>query len=190
MIGIYKITDKISGKSYIGQSIHIFTRWSEHARHIREGRGINGIPLELKNLTFEILELCSTEELDDREIYWIKYYDSYNNGFNKTSGGQRKRGEEKASKNHPYQKALNVFIPPIPEEYMNKLLDLKTCRELADELRIPVIDVNNLGKFMTWNALKDYLKDYGYNYEVKKKKTKGKLHKYYIITGSWKEKFS
>lgn len=97
MIGIYKITDKISGKSYVGQSMNIFSRWKEHARNIRKGKGINenGVPLKLENLTFEILELCSTEELDDREIYWIKYYDSYNNGFNKTSGGQHKRGEEK-----------------------------------------------------------------------------------------------
>ena len=71
---------------------------------------------------------------------------------------------------------------------MNKLLDLKTCRELANELRIPVNDINNRGKIMTWNALKDCLKDHGYNYELKKKKIEGKLQTYYIITGSWKEK--
>ena len=190
MIGIYKITDKISGKSYIGQSIHIFTRWSEHARHIREEKELNGIPLEIENLTFEILELCSVEELDDKEIYWIKYYDSYNNGFNKTSGGQRKRGEGKARVTHLHQSTSKDSFPAIPEEYMNKLLDLKTCRELANKLRIVVNDINNRGKIMTWNALKECLKDHGYNYEVKKKKTKGKLHKYYIITGSWKEKSS
>ena len=96
--------------------------------------------------------------------------------------------EQSARMTHPYQRALKVSFPAIPEEYMNKLLDLKTCRELANELRIPVNDINNRGKIMTWNALKDYLKDYGYNYEVKKKKTAGKLQTYYIITGSWKEK--
>ena len=184
MIGIYKITDKISGKSYIGQSIHIFTRWKEHARHIREEKELNGIPLEIENLTFEVLELCSIGELDDREIYWIEYYDSYNNGFNKTSGGQRKREEGKACITHLSKEPF----PAIPEKYMNKLLDLKTCRELANELRISVIDINNLGKIMTWNALKECLKDHGYNYELKKKKTAGKLQTYYIITKSQEKK--
>lgn len=41
-----------------------------------------------ENFSFEILEECKTEELDEEEIYWIKYYDSYNKGYNLTGGGQ------------------------------------------------------------------------------------------------------
>jgi predicted GIY-YIG superfamily endonuclease len=43
MIGIYKITNKINGKAYIGQSNHIKRRWSEHKRNI----GSNKNPMYL-----------------------------------------------------------------------------------------------------------------------------------------------
>ena len=36
----------------------------------------------------QLLEECPIEQLNDREIYWINYYDSYNNGYNLTLGGQ------------------------------------------------------------------------------------------------------
>ena len=89
MIGIYKITNQINGKSYIGQSIHIEQRWEEHLykssyssliKYALYKYGIN-------NFTFEVVEECKQEELDEREQYWIQYYDSFNNGYNLTMGG-------------------------------------------------------------------------------------------------------
>ena len=41
----------------------------------------------IENFSFEILEECSKEDLDDREIYYISKYDSYFNGYNQTTGG-------------------------------------------------------------------------------------------------------
>lgn len=40
---------------------------------------------------FNIIELeeCENGLLDEREIYWISYYNSYNNGYNMTTGGDR-----------------------------------------------------------------------------------------------------
>lgn len=45
-----------------------------------------------ENFTYEIIEECSNsqEELDDRERYWIEYYNSYEDGYNSTRGGQNK----------------------------------------------------------------------------------------------------
>jgi len=37
-----------------------------------------------------VIEECPKEKLDEREIYWIKFYDSYNNGYNLTKGGMSK----------------------------------------------------------------------------------------------------
>ena len=52
--------------------------------------------LQIENLTFEIIEICENEEdLDERERYWIKYYDSFFNGFNRTMGGKKWGEEEK-----------------------------------------------------------------------------------------------
>lgn len=41
----------------------------------------------LENFTFEVLEECPSELLNEREIYWINYFDSYYNGYNCTLGG-------------------------------------------------------------------------------------------------------
>ena len=84
MMGIYKITNLINGKSYIGQSVHIERRWTEHclpsatsliARKIKEyGK---------ENFSFEIIEECTSEELDQKEEYYIHFYNSLvPNGYN------------------------------------------------------------------------------------------------------------
>ena len=91
--GIYKITNKINNKAYIGQSIDIYERWSNHIRashRINEKqyslqKALNKYGIE--NFTFEIIEICSSTELNTKEEYWIQYYDTYNNGYNETKGG-------------------------------------------------------------------------------------------------------
>lgn len=89
MIGIYKITNKLNKKAYIGQSIDIKRRWKEHEHNI--GSNSNSLYLDfekygLKNFTFDILEECKINELNEKEIYWIGYYNTYNNGYNLTMG--------------------------------------------------------------------------------------------------------
>lgn len=41
----------------------------------------------IENFDFEIIEECPIEELDEKEIYYIKLFDSYNTGYNNTYGG-------------------------------------------------------------------------------------------------------
>ena len=89
MIGIYKIKNLVNGKEYVGQSIHIERRWSEHKRCPTNRplyQAINKYGIE--NFEFSILEECDFSLLDEKEIYWIKYYNSiFPNGYNLTSGG-------------------------------------------------------------------------------------------------------
>lgn len=94
MIGIYKITNKITGKSYIGQSVNIETRWSQHKSVSRSYETLDGnelhkdiLELGVENFSFEVIEQISVDKLDQREIYWIQYYDTYYNGYNHTLGG-------------------------------------------------------------------------------------------------------
>lgn len=90
MIGIYKITNKINKKCYIGQSIDIEKRWKAHitrsAKHNTEKYSEKIYQAIRKygisNFIFEVIEECSIDELDEKELKWIKYYDSYNNGYN------------------------------------------------------------------------------------------------------------
>jgi len=95
MVGIYKITNTLNNKCYIGQSIDIETRWLEHIYESKTLRHKYKIYLAIKkygikNFTFEILEKCSLNRkvLDERERYWIEYYNSYEEGYNMTKGGQ------------------------------------------------------------------------------------------------------
>lgn len=90
--GIYKITNLINNKVYIGQSIDIKQRWYNHLHHHQR---FKDLPLYrafkkygITNFTFNIIEECNIQDLDEREKYWIQYYNSYNNGYNMTTGGQ------------------------------------------------------------------------------------------------------
>lgn len=91
MTGIYKITNLINGKIYIGQALYIERRLSEHKR----GKGLSAQLIDkailkygVENFSFEVIEECDAIELNDKEIYWIDYYNSYRRGYNLTSGGQ------------------------------------------------------------------------------------------------------
>lgn len=93
MIGIYRITNKINGKSYIGQSVNIEERFKHHKKYRRKDedgkllyRSINKYGIE--NFSFEIIDICKKEELDEKEIYYIKKYESFKNGYNMTKGGE------------------------------------------------------------------------------------------------------
>lgn len=83
MIGIYKITNKLSGKSYIGQSIHCGKRFDEHC----EGNQFIDQVIQIEgkeNFTFEILKETSQNELSLWEDYYImKYNTMFPNGYNK-----------------------------------------------------------------------------------------------------------
>lgn len=92
---IYKITNKINGKSYIGQTIqnvkerfyqHCATKCSKAILNMVIHKAIN--KYGKSNFTIEVIEEVESTNLNDRERYWIKYYDSYINGYNSTKGGQ------------------------------------------------------------------------------------------------------
>lgn len=94
-IGIYKIENLINGNCYIGQSVNIYKRWqSEKEVAFNSQSEAYNYPLScafrkygIENFSFNILEECQREELNEKEIYWIAQYDSYNNGYNQTPGG-------------------------------------------------------------------------------------------------------
>lgn len=99
MTGIYKITCLSNNFCYIGQSDSIKRRWATHRRELRQGNHYNKKLQETydlygaENFTYEILELCSKKELNNREQFYIKIFDSYENGFNQDIGGCNIRGE-------------------------------------------------------------------------------------------------
>lgn len=98
--GIYKITCLGNSKIYIGsacgQANHdsrkcgFYRRWLEHLRALDGNKHRNHYlqnsynKYGRDNFTFEIVEYCSKEEAFEKELNWMKFYDSTNNekGFN------------------------------------------------------------------------------------------------------------
>ena len=97
---IYKITNNINNKCYIGQTIKTpEERWKEHKQHAF-GTHANDVNKSLykamrkygiENFSFEVLQnnIETYEQLDKAEIYWIDFYNSFVKGYNETFGGQQ-----------------------------------------------------------------------------------------------------
>lgn len=89
---IYKITNQLNDKSYIGQTINtIKDRMNKHYSNSKVAK--NGIDYAIgkygkENFLVEEVCKCDDSQLDELERYYIQYYDTYNNGYNLTIGGQ------------------------------------------------------------------------------------------------------
>ena len=93
--GIYKITNQINDMCYIGQSVDVATRWKDHAKH---GLGIdapasNKLYTDMQeegiwNFSWELLEECPREQLNEKERYYIDLYQSEKFGYNSTKGNK------------------------------------------------------------------------------------------------------
>lgn len=91
--GIYKITNINDMKCYVGQSVDIANRFTQHCRcgcGIKTPKDNKLYAAMLKNgldqFTFEIVEICPQEELNEKEKYYIDVYNSVNYGFNSQDG--------------------------------------------------------------------------------------------------------
>lgn len=94
---IYKITNKINGKIYIGQTTKTLKeRFNAHCWGVSMNDQYHfnmAIKSAIRkygkeNFTIELIEEVETDKLNEREVYWISFYDSYNKGYNNTLGGQ------------------------------------------------------------------------------------------------------
>ena len=96
--GIYKITNQITDECYIGQAANMADRWKQHAKC---GLGIDtpaGNKLYramqedgIQNFSWELLEECPRELLNEKEKFYIDLYDSQSFGYNTISAPIRKK---------------------------------------------------------------------------------------------------
>jgi len=90
---IYLITNTVNDKKYVGQTRQqLNKRW---LAHITESRIHSDRPLYkainkygLEKFKIRILEECNVDILNEREIWWIDFLDSYRGGYNATTGGE------------------------------------------------------------------------------------------------------
>ena len=152
MIGIYKITNKITKQSYIGQSTNIKKRITNHCSvYNNPNDHCYEYPLYqdmrkygIENFEFEIIEECQSELLNDREIYWIAKFNTFDNGYNQTEGGDRAGSYYKLNK---YQ------LQYITLELKNTKLSIQ---EIADKRGISYEMVQGINTGRHWHREIDY----------------------------------
>lgn len=141
--GIYKITNKINGNVYIGQAVDIYNRYHLHHKYDYKNEKYRNYKIYqafkkygIENFKVEVVELCSPKLLDEREIFWIKYYNSFKDGYNGTAGGQywspkihseeteekrretREKNKSLQGENHPRAKLSNSEVYFLRERYI------------------------------------------------------------------------
>ena len=95
--GIYKITNLLTEQCYIGQSVNISDRWKQHCKC---GLGIEASATNVLynsmqkdkvwNFSFELLQECPRNLLNEKEAFWIDTYSSNIYGLNTMKGINKK----------------------------------------------------------------------------------------------------
>ena len=148
MTGIYKITNLINNKIYIGQSVDIKRRWYYYTNPPKEldykSKIIPAIKkYGIENFKFEILEECPIDQLDERESYYINFYNSIIDGYNIIEGGQGHVGE--ANPNATLKEEDVVLI--------RKIYNSKTSKKKIDIYNELFINKCSLRAFeKVWNG--------------------------------------
>ena len=92
---VYKITNKINGCVYIGKTKRsVEARWKQHCRDVNSRIACFKLQEAIKefgaeNFTAEQIDCASSpDEANAKEVYWIKFYNSTESGYNTSPGGK------------------------------------------------------------------------------------------------------
>ena len=131
--GIYKITNLVNNKVYIGQSKRCDKRKYDHFRNLKNNKHCNDHLQKSynkygkENFKFEVIEKCKVESLVEKETYWINYYNSLdsNYGYNLIEVRGRRKYMSKLLKEKHQQKINNgeciVYVYDMLQENYIKL---------------------------------------------------------------------
>lgn len=188
--GIYIIKNNVNNKVYIGQSIQLKTREGKHKSYLKHNKHENDYLQRSYNkygveaFSFEILERCDIDKLDEREIFYINKFNSMDieKGYNLESGGNSNKivseitREKKRGKNNPMygKKPSEETIEKMRESArgMNNILtesevvEVKEMlilgikqSEIALRFNVHYSTINKIAKFKNWQYLREDLNE-------------------------------
>ena len=163
---VYKITNKINNKIYIGITSqgasarfkeHLFA--AEHGSPFKIHKAIRKYGRE--NFIFEIIDFCNNyNELKEKEKYYISLYDSMNDekGYNMTEGGDGTfgRSHSEETKEKIRQKAIGREIDELTRAKLSEAGKVRTenreaywnSGQIGQSRRKPVLQYTNTGEFL------------------------------------------
>lgn len=164
MFYLYRITNLLNDKVYIGQSNKEKERWRQHKYFARQEAPVQYIHKAMKkygveNFVYEVIAMCKNQkDADETETMLIKQYDSRNKnfGYNVAPGGDApwNRGLPKEfnpltgmprsekTKEKISQGSLGKIMPPCSEERKKKMSSMYSGRILPDEWINKIADSN------------------------------------------------
>lgn len=141
--GIYLLNFNNYLSVYIGQSQDIESRYNRHIRDLKNNRHYNSKlqnAYRLYNIPFlEILEVCSAEDLTDKEMSWIDEFDSCKNGLNiRDRDDSALRGPNANSAKYSKQQIVDIFFLLIENKHSRATISEKT--------QVPIGNINSIAR--------------------------------------------
>lgn len=168
---IYCIHNLSTGKKYIGQTVEkLQRRVVRHFRTINETKISRAIQKYSKyDFVYGILEEVTDENLlDEREMYWIKFYDTVNTGFNIKEGGKCARGYKQSqssidkrrkkligkslSKEHKEKISKSHKGKILSKETVDKMISYRTGRKLTETCKEKISQSHSKNTYELKNA--------------------------------------
>lgn len=131
---IYKITNLTNNLAYIGQTVRPYKeRWAEHKRDRNKEpycnwplyRMLNKVGLE--NTKWEVIEEVPNELLNEREKYWIAFYNTKDNGYNCTYGGDN-------GTRYNYEEVLNYWLKEANRSFTKTAEHYNTSKDYISDI--------------------------------------------------------
>lgn len=172
---IYKITNKVNGKSYIGQTRYtVEFRWRQH-QHKKDNVYFHNAVHKygVENFIVETLEECEYKDLNSREIFYIAKYDTFRNGYNLTIGGD---GNKRLLLDDKYDEICSLYLAGFSSNKIatlykvDKASIVKILKALGVKLRSNKLNINN-------QEFQELVQDYQSGYSLRE------LAKRYDCTG-------
>ena len=183
---IYKITNRVNNKVYIGQTKYtVEHRWKQHLRAYKEGRNtylykaINKYGIE--NFSIESIEEVEISHLDEREIFWIAKYNSFQNGYNMTNGGQN---SHYIWTDNQYEEIKDLYLSGFTAKFIGSRFNvsgdtiINILKSLGVKLRRNPLDINRVEKD---SIINDYKTGYTLTSLAKRLNTDSETIKRFLI---------
>ena len=178
---IYKITNQINGKIYIGQTIHsINERFQRHISDAESGRLNTHLARAIRkygkeNFKIELIDKADNQtELTEKEYFWINQYQSVKNGYNETNSKNKCGG-------NTYKRKTPDEMSRISEKIRESKLGGRNPR--ATKVKCKSILTNEEKHFNSFSEMQQFFNEDNHSFITRRcsKKTKCLYKKEWLI---------